>query len=212
MRRLAALVACLLLSGCTGAAPDGPDGVESPTVDASLGAEPGSGVDVDTAALRRQKRAAGVEACPRGANAFTNDLPALLLPCLGGGPYVDLTTLRGPLVVNLWASWCRPCRDEMPHFAELHDKARGAVRVLGVDYSDPSPSGALDLAREAGATYPLVADPDEQLRIPLRVRGLPMVVFVRRDGTVAATQYRVFRSYAELRDAVRRTLGVTVPA
>jgi hypothetical protein len=60
-------------------------------------------------------------------------------------------------------------------------------------------------------TYPLLADPSGTLRSGLGVRGLPGIVLVGRDGSVHV-EYRVFRSYAELRGVVRERLGVAVPA
>src|SRR5262245_24010299 len=66
-------------------------------------------VDVDTPALRALKSRTSVEPCSPGDRAG-GGLPELTLSCLGGGRDVDLDTLRGPMVVNLWASNCGPCR------------------------------------------------------------------------------------------------------
>ena len=140
-----------------------------------------------------------------------SDLPERTLPCLGGGKAVDLSRLEGPLVVNLFAQWCGPCRKEMPYYQELHRKGRGVVKVVGVDYLDVRPDQALELAKDSGVTYPLLADPAGALRVDLKVRGLPGIVFVKADGTVE-TEYRAVRSYAELRGLVQDQLGVEVPA
>jgi len=205
MRLAAALAGMLLLAGCTTATPqDQSTGTES-----SQGSQRMS-VDVDTPALRTAKKQAGIATCRPGGGS--TQLPAVTLPCLGGGPDVALTGLRGPLVLNLFAEYCGPCRTELPLMQELHEKAGGRLSVLGVDYDDASPEGAVEIAAHAGVTYPLLADPTERLRVPFRVRGLPGTVFVRADGTVASVQLRVFRSWAELRTAVRQELGVTVPA
>lgn len=198
MRRLvAALAACLVLASCSAST-----GSASSTVSQSH-------VDVDTPALRALKADAGVEACKPGSG--TGRLPAVTLPCLGGGRAVDLSTLKGPLVVNLFAQWCGPCREEMPYYEELHRKGRGEVEVVGVDYLDVRPDQALELVKDTGVTYPLLADPDGDLRAGLKVRGLPGIVFVKADGTVV-TEYRVVRSYAELRGLVQDRLGVRLPA
>jgi thiol-disulfide isomerase/thioredoxin len=111
-------------------------------------------------------------------------------------------------VVNLFAQWCGPCREELPYYQQLHERAGDAVTVLGVDYQDTQPGAALALARETGVTYPLVADPAALLRAPLRVRGLPMLVLVRRDGTVAFRAAMVVDSYAQLQDLVEEHLDV----
>lgn len=173
----------------------------------------GSKVDVDTPALRVFKKKAGVETCEPGSGASTmgeDRLPAIELPCLGGGPDVDLSTLRGPLVINLWAQWCGPCRAELPFYQRLHAEAGDEVEVIGVDYQDTRPDAALELAAETGVTYPLLADPGAALRVPFKVRGLPAVILVDRDGTVTHTEYVVIRSYEQLRDLVEEHLDVTL--
>lgn len=198
---VAVLVAGLALAGCTGT------GTETPGLRSAA-----SHVDVDTPALRQAKAAAKVEPCrPGKGSQGSNELPDRTLPCLGGGPDVDLTRLRGPLVINLFAQWCGPCRTELPYYQELHRKGRGKVRVIGVDYLDTQPSAALDLVRQTGVTYPLLADPDGTLRRDFKIRGLPGVVLVGADGKVADVEFRVVRSYAELRDLVQQRLDVRLP-
>jgi thiol-disulfide isomerase/thioredoxin len=199
-RTLAAVLACLLLGGCSTATQSG-----SRTKEVATGH-----VDVDTPALRALKSRAGVEACRPGGS--TSDLPKVTLPCLGGGRAVDLASLRGPLVINLFAQWCGPCRAELPYYQALHHKGKGKVAVLGVDYLDTQPAQALDLVRASGVTYPLLADPAGTLRTDFKIRGLPGVVLVDRSGKVADVEFRVFRSYAELRGLVTRKLGVPLPA
>ena len=129
-RILAAVLACLLVASCTGGSSGASSGGDGSA------AQPGAAarVDVDTPQLRSLKAQAKVRPC-RAGHAST-DLPAVTLPCLGGGPSVRLDSLRGPLVVNLFAQWCGPCRSEMPYYEELHQKARGTLDVVGVDYLD----------------------------------------------------------------------------
>ena len=202
MKRLAPLLAVLLLASCT----------SSPA--ASGTKTPASNVKVDTAALRAQKKAAGIEDCSAStASPATHGLPDLTLACLGGGPGVRLSGLRGPAVVNLFAQWCGPCRSEMPYYQQLHEKAGDKVRVLGVDYLDTQPGLALELAQQTGVTYPLLADPSGALRAPLHVPGLPGMVFVDAQGQlVGAPHYGVVRSYAELRGLVQDRLHVRLPS
>jgi thiol-disulfide isomerase/thioredoxin len=195
-RALLAVLAVLLLAGCQQEA--------APTRTPAA-----SNVAVDTAALRALKHRIGVEQCKPGDSR--GELPRVTLSCLGGGPSVDLSTLRGPLVINLFAQWCGPCRSEMPYYQQLHRKAGGTVRVLGIDYLDTQPARALDLVRRTGVTYPLLADPDGVLRPDFRIRGLPGVVLVDASGKVADVEFRVVRSYAELRNLVQRRLDVRVP-
>jgi len=200
----AAAAATLLLAGCTG---DGASAPEAPSVKVLAGA---GGVDVDTPELRAQRAAAGIAPCSRqagagGGSAVEGGLPELTLPCLGGGPDIELSSLRGPLVVNIWAQWCEPCRAELPYFARLHE---AGVDVLGVDFADAQPAAALALAERAGVTYPLVADVDGKVRAPLRLTAMPTTVFVDRDGQVASVLAQEFTSYDQLADAVDEHLGI----
>ncbi len=175
---------------------------------------PGPGpakIDVDTPQLRQLKHDAGVEACrPGDGEPVDGGLPDVTLPCLGGGHDVALGDLRGPLVVNLWASWCGPCRKEMPVLEEFHQKYGDRVGVIGVDFEDPQTLSAMDLVRKSGVTYPLLADPQGDLhgKAPFPARmGLPLFAFVDQDGRVELAAGGV-DSVDELVGLVHDHLGV----
>jgi thiol-disulfide isomerase/thioredoxin len=205
---LGGLLAAALLVLVAGCGADGP-APEAPGAETTPAA---THVDVDTPALRAQKAAAGIADCPTptGEGPVDGGMPEITLPCLGGGPDVDLSRLRGPLVVNLFAQWCGPCREELPFYEQLHEE--GKVAVLGIDYLDTQPAGALELADATGVTYPLLADPGGLLRAPFRVRGLPGVLFVDAQGRITndggRPTFTVIRSYDELTALVREHLGV----
>jgi thiol-disulfide isomerase/thioredoxin len=152
--------------------------------------------------------AAALEPCPPSdpdVPARADGLPDLTLPCLGEGPDVRLAGLRGrPLVVNLWASWCPPCREELPAFAALADT--GAVEVLGIDVED-DPTAALSLLTEVGARYPSVRDDTSSTQAPLRWTGLPMTVFVDAEGVVVHEVRGAVPSEDELMALVAEHLG-----
>jgi thiol-disulfide isomerase/thioredoxin len=173
MRRLlpAALAAALLVvSGCSSDVP-----------------APGEAkIDVDTPQLRQMKADAGIEACAPGTGeAVDGGLPAVTLPCLGGGKDVDLSTLRGPLILNIWGVWCGPCRQEMPAVADFYRQYGDRVPVVGIDYQDRQTGPAIEFAKRSGATYPQLADTQGALRaqppVPARV-PVPAFLFVDADG------------------------------
>lgn len=197
-----ALLLLALLAGCTGATGGSAREVVTPS----------SNVDVATAELRQQKKQAGVEPCkPTDAPPLDHEdaLPPIALPCLGGGPTIDLNKLRGPLVINLFAQWCEPCREELPYYQRLHEESPGGVRVLGIDYLDTQPAGALELAEKAGVTFPLLADPSGELRPVFRIRALPGVILVDAQGRIAHHDFTVIDSYAELTQLVEQHLDVS---
>lgn len=136
-------------------------------------------------------------------------LPDLTLPCLGQGPAVRLAGLRGtPLVVNLWASWCKPCRAELPLLAQL-DASTSAVQLLGIDVEDDA-SSAVSLLIDTGVHYPSVRDTGRATQPSLRWVGLPMTVLVGADGVVRHVERAPITSQEQLDALVQEYLGVTV--
>jgi len=169
----------------------------------------GSNVDVDTPALVKLKQQTDVADCAPG-DGTDGGLPDLTLPCLGGGPDVDLAGLQGPMVINLWASWCGPCRKEMPALQDFHEQYADQVPVLGIDYQDQQPAAALDLAASSGVTYPLLADPGGDLNAqdPLpAIRGLPYLLFLDADGELTVVPGGI-ESADDLVDLVGENLGI----
>jgi len=135
----------------------------------------------------------GVASCdtlPQGASsdeATSDRLPPLELSCLTPGPSIDLAALSGrPVLVNLWASWCGPCREEMPALQAAHEQYGEQVQFLGVDSKDTTEAGAAFLG-DIGVTYPQVVDPEGELLNHLGVPGLPITVLLDEEGRIAAT-------------------------
>ncbi len=116
------------------------------------------------------------------------DLPSLRLACLGPGRPVDTATLvGGPTVVNFWASWCDPCRREMPMLASVAHDIGDAVRFVGVNTKD-DPDVAADLLESTGVRFEQLYDPDgELLRRLGTVQGLPVTLVLDADGAVTLT-------------------------
>jgi thiol-disulfide isomerase/thioredoxin len=203
-RAAASLLATALLSGLLAGCSEDPS---APDVDAPK-------VDVDTPALREQKSRLGVEDCAEGEGTgpVEGGLPPVTLACFGGGPDVDVSTLRGPLVVNFWQGACVPCRQEMPALEEFHQRYGDEVPVLGIDYLDAQPGYAMDLVESTGVTYPLLADPDPQLGVEgeVRVVGLPHFVLLDADGRIAYQAPGGIESVDELVDMVEEHLGVAL--
>ena len=172
-------------------------------------------VEVDTPELREVKARIGMDDCAPGTGEpVEGGLPEVTLPCLGGGPDVDLSGLRGPMVVNLWQANCGPCKKEMPALEEFHQRHGVRVAVLGIDFNDVHPSGALALAEETGATYPSLADPGGDLMVEeafaVGRRGMPAFVFVDADGRVAGQSSGGVESVAEVEERVAEQLGITL--
>ncbi len=112
--------------------------------------------------------------------------PSFSLPLLGGTGTSGPDAGRGHvLVVNLWASWCGPCRAEAPGIERVWEAYRGrGVRFLGVDHEDGN-GPALAFARRFGLTYPMVADPSGSVSAEYGSLGIPSTYVITSDGTIA---------------------------
>jgi cytochrome c biogenesis protein CcmG, thiol:disulfide interchange protein DsbE len=128
----------------------------------------------------------------RNPDAYRNPLighraPPFALRTLGGGGPIRLDDFHGQVaVVNFWASWCVPCREEHPALDAAWQRYRDqGVVVLGIDYQD-SPSGARAFIRELGGSWPVLQDRGSKTALAYGVRGVPETFFVSPTGRIAA--------------------------
>ena len=116
-----------------------------------------------------------------------------------GGKNLRLQEQRGQVVlVNFWATWCGPCRQEMPHLNALYDKYRSSGFVLlGVNIDD-DPKAAADLATKLGVRFPVLLDTDKRVSKVYDMSAMPATLLIDRDGRVR----HIHRGY---REGVERT-------
>ena len=124
----------------------------------------------------------------------------------GGATAFDaqLRALRGhPVVVNMWASWCDPCRFELP-FLQREAVRRGArVAFLGINVNDER-GAAREMAARFTMPYPSFEDPRSNLAARYRSRGLPTTAFYNARGKLVIVHQGVFPSEAKLAEAIDR--------
>lgn len=145
------------------------------------------------------------EPAARGSKA----LPDLTLQCLGSDASRELRALAGRrMVINFWASWCGPCKVELPLLARAHRASGEEVAFLGIDVQDAS-AEAWKAMTTAGVEYPQLEDPQGRTRAPFGWHsGLPLTVFVDERGRMIGTERTAFRTYPEVTAALRRHLGI----
>lgn len=152
-------------------------------------------------------------ACPAapGPVPTAGALPDVVLPCLGPGPSVRLAALTGmPTLVNVWGSWCPPCRDEIPLLNDVAAAGAGRLRVLGVGHREPSLAYAREAAANLGLRYPSAYAADADALARLRIPGAPVTLAVAADGRVVGTHIGAFANAAELSRFVTDTLDLAV--
>jgi peroxiredoxin len=110
--------------------------------------------------------------------------PAFTLASRDGGE-VSLADLKGQVVmINFWATWCGPCRQEMPLLAQLHDKYEPlGFTMLGVNV-EPDSAAAVDWLKGVPVKFPILFDTDSAVAGRFGVEGMPSSVLVDRNGQV----------------------------
>jgi cytochrome c biogenesis protein CcmG/thiol:disulfide interchange protein DsbE len=183
MRPLLALVAvtllALLYSGCGSSNDDGAGGSHPDYAKALAGAP------APLAALHSQAN----ELLPGGIDAYEK----------------RIAQLRGrPVVVNVWASWCGPCREEFPVLQELSARYGKKIAFLGVN-SEDSDEAAATFLREEPVPYPSYSDPDKDILDSMGgLGGLPDTAFYDSSGELVYLKQGPYRDHSELEADVRR--------
>lgn len=192
-----AAVLAVAVAGCSsGGGEDHPAASEAPEA-----ASPLADCDQLTAPPAGGERALATDGEP---------LPALTLACFTGEEPIELTELRGPAVINLWASWCPPCREELPALQRYAERAAGEVHVIGVVTQDTRARAAA-LADDLEIDFPALYDRDGELLGSLGMMNLPVTLFVGESGELRYLHLDRPYDDARLAELVTEHLGVTVP-
>lgn len=148
--------------------------------------------------LFRQLEGSGtISSASYKSSALTNDRHPPEKPQIGytaptfsltgtDGKIYDLKKLRGkPVVLNFWASWCGPCRDEAPSFVKLNKQFGDRLQIIAVNLTaTDSVQSAREFAQNNGFTFPVVFDADGKVGASYEIRPIPATYFVDRNGII----------------------------
>jgi peroxiredoxin len=124
------------------------------------------------------------------------------------GKTVRLSDFRGKAVLlNFWATWCEPCKIEMPWFVEMQKQyGDQGLQILGVAMDDASPKDISQFAKEMGVNYPIVIGQDSVGDAYGGVQFLPATFYIGRDGKVVNKVFGL-KGRGEIQDSIKKALG-----
>jgi thiol-disulfide isomerase/thioredoxin len=152
---------------------------------------PGNGVVVDCSSITTVK---------------TQNKSALL-KCLDGNSTVDVGQIKGPVLVNVWGSWCGPCKEEMPIFVDFYSKYKEKVSLIGISVEEADVQNARDFIKLYGMSWPNLDDSDGSTRGTFGM-GVPITLFIDAQGRVAFRKIGVVTTIEELERDTQKYLGV----
>jgi thiol-disulfide isomerase/thioredoxin len=130
--------------------------------------------------------------------------------CLDNSSQINFHTIKGPIVVNVWGSWCEGCRDEMPYFIDLYQKPifkSGQIKLLGVDVEESSPDAAKSFIKAYGMSWPHLIDSDGRSK-GLFGPGVPVTWFIDDRGEVVGKKIGAYLNKEQLFSQVEDAFGV----
>lgn len=146
-----------------------------------------------------------------GVTRIGKPAPQFSMTLLDGGEFRLEEHAGRPVVINFWASWCPPCRDESPGFERVWRKYRDTgVLFVGVDIQDTQEEAAR-YVEEFGLTFPNGRDPDGKITVDYGVIGLPVTFFIGANGVVEGRWVGAVPE-DKLEDWTRSLIGQSVPS
>ena len=128
------------------------------------------------------------------------------LECLGGGAPIAADSIVGPALVNVWGTWCAPCKKELPHLAHFLQQGDGSVQVIGIAVEEKSKETVKKFVETHGMSWPILYDTHGSTRGKFGM-GVPVTWFIDANGKVVHRKFGPFNSTEEIQLAVAKYLG-----
>ena len=132
------------------------------------------------------------------------------LNCLDDSTQINFHSIKGPIVVNVWGSWCEGCKEEMPYFIDLYASPifkSGEIKLLGVDVEESSKDAAPRFIKAYGMRWPHLVDSDGRSK-GLFGLGVPVTWFIDERGEVVDKKIGAYLNKDELFTQVEKAFGV----
>lgn len=132
---------------------------------------------------------------PEGGTLVGDAAPTYVATSLAGDS-VSTASLRGKVVLlNVWATWCAPCREEIPYLQKLHQKhATEGLALVGVSVDARGEDETIQgFMKDFGMTYPVWRDPDERIQSLYKALGVPASYLLDREGVIRWRRLGIIR-------------------
>ena len=129
---------------------------------------------------------------------------------LNGNKVTLAEKIGKPVVVNFWATWCPPCKAELPHFEKLYKELGGEVEFMMVDMTDgkrETVNDVKDFVEENGYTFPVYCDSDQNAAMTYSVYSIPVTLFIDKDGNLSDMRIGVLDEET-LKSGIEKIKGV----
>jgi thiol-disulfide isomerase/thioredoxin len=206
LKRSGLIAAIVLATACPGQRETQPVATTSSTATTATTTPPAA---TSTTTEQHSSQEAAPQSPAGGQVTIGSTMPAFSATYLDGKPF-DLAGERGNVVfLNLWATWCGPCRFEIPELELLHQKqAAAGLRVIGVSLDEGNPGAVKEFVEKHKMTYPIVLDPTGRSATILEASVIPTSVVIDRMGKVVWRKYGVVSTAdASLNGAIEKALA-----
>jgi len=133
-----------------------------------------------------------------------------VMPCLDGEVSINFHQLKGPMVINVWGSWCEGCKEEMPYFVDLYETQAfksGHLQLLGINVEESSKLDATEYIKRSGMSWPHLEDLDG-ISKSIFGPGVPVTWFINVEGENVGTKIGAYTNKDQLFEQVEKAFGV----
>jgi len=133
-----------------------------------------------------------------------------LMPCLDGSGLFNFHQLKGPMVINVWGSWCEGCKEEMPYFVDLYETASfqsGQVQLLGINVEEGSKEDAIQYIEQSGMSWPHLEDLNG-ISKSIFGPGVPVTWFINEEGKNVGAKIGAYTNKKQLFEQVEKAFGI----